>query len=206
MGFEVLGDNDSPVMPIMLYNPAKIPAFSRECLKQNVSPSKCCVQGFCCYAFVVNKLVPILNHSRSGCCCNGSIPGDPTTVGKSTYMHIRFSFQGRPTQSLGGNCLVLILLAAKVDLLFWLFLGFNHYFLCIIWFLCPKIISFWCLLNVCVIQVISRVGDLVGIKYFPAESNKQEQDESSKKLHWDKEDSECQAVSEKGKLAKPDYK
>jgi serine palmitoyltransferase len=39
MGFEVLGDNDSPVMPIMLYNPAKIPAFSRECLKKNVSPS-----------------------------------------------------------------------------------------------------------------------------------------------------------------------
>lgn len=39
MGFEVLGDNDSPVMPIMLYNPAKIPAFSRECLRQNVSAS-----------------------------------------------------------------------------------------------------------------------------------------------------------------------
>jgi serine palmitoyltransferase len=37
MGFEVLGDNDSPVMPIMLYNPAKIPAFSRECLRQAVS-------------------------------------------------------------------------------------------------------------------------------------------------------------------------
>ncbi|KAG6516180.1 long chain base biosynthesis protein 2a-like [Zingiber officinale] len=37
MGFEVLGDNDSPIMPIMLYNPAKIPAFSRECLKQNVA-------------------------------------------------------------------------------------------------------------------------------------------------------------------------
>ncbi|XP_039133623.1 long chain base biosynthesis protein 2d-like [Dioscorea cayenensis subsp. rotundata] len=37
MGFEVLGDEDSPVMPIMLYNPAKIPAFSRECLKQNVA-------------------------------------------------------------------------------------------------------------------------------------------------------------------------
>ncbi|KAJ4973965.1 hypothetical protein NE237_007139 [Protea cynaroides] len=37
MGFEVLGDYDSPVMPIMLYNPAKIPAFSRECLKQNVA-------------------------------------------------------------------------------------------------------------------------------------------------------------------------
>ncbi|CAL9117920.1 unnamed protein product [Musa textilis] len=37
MGFEVLGDSDSPVMPIMLYNPAKIPAFSRECLRQNVA-------------------------------------------------------------------------------------------------------------------------------------------------------------------------
>uniref|UniRef100_A0ACD5YB31 Uncharacterized protein n=1 Tax=Avena sativa TaxID=4498 RepID=A0ACD5YB31_AVESA len=37
MGFEVLGDNDSPVMPIMLYNFAKMPAFSRECLRQNVA-------------------------------------------------------------------------------------------------------------------------------------------------------------------------
>ncbi|RZC93506.1 hypothetical protein C5167_007315 [Papaver somniferum] len=37
MGFEVLGDFDSPVMPIMLYNPSKIPAFSRECLKRNVA-------------------------------------------------------------------------------------------------------------------------------------------------------------------------
>ncbi|XP_078433382.1 long chain base biosynthesis protein 2a-like [Wolffia australiana] len=37
MGFEVLGDNDSPVMPIMLYNPAKIPAFSRECLAREVA-------------------------------------------------------------------------------------------------------------------------------------------------------------------------
>ena len=42
MGFEVLGDNDSPVMPIMLYNPAKIPAFSRECLRQNVSTHGIC--------------------------------------------------------------------------------------------------------------------------------------------------------------------
>ena len=37
MGFEVLGDQDSPVMPIMLYNPSKIIAFSRECFKRNVS-------------------------------------------------------------------------------------------------------------------------------------------------------------------------
>ncbi|CAH8386313.1 unnamed protein product [Eruca vesicaria subsp. sativa] len=37
MGFEVLGDNDSPVMPIMLYHPAKIPAFSRECFRENIA-------------------------------------------------------------------------------------------------------------------------------------------------------------------------
>ncbi|GAQ81699.1 Long-Chain Base 1 [Klebsormidium nitens] len=37
LGVEVLGDEDSPVMPVMLYNPAKIPAFSRECLKRNIA-------------------------------------------------------------------------------------------------------------------------------------------------------------------------
>lgn len=37
MGCEVLGDQDSPVMPIMLYNPAKIPAFSRECFKRKLA-------------------------------------------------------------------------------------------------------------------------------------------------------------------------
>lgn len=31
MGVQTLGDWDSPVIPIMLYNPAKIAAFSREC-------------------------------------------------------------------------------------------------------------------------------------------------------------------------------
>jgi len=37
LGCEVLGDADSPVMPIMLYNPGKIPAFSRECLARNLA-------------------------------------------------------------------------------------------------------------------------------------------------------------------------
>lgn len=37
LGCEVIGDPDSPIMPIMLYNPAKIPAFSRECFKRNVA-------------------------------------------------------------------------------------------------------------------------------------------------------------------------
>merc|ERR1711871_618355 len=33
IGCGVLGDYDSPVIPIMLFNPTKIGAFSRECLK-----------------------------------------------------------------------------------------------------------------------------------------------------------------------------
>ena len=37
MGFHVLGDYGSPVVPIMLYQPAKIAAFSRECLKRNIA-------------------------------------------------------------------------------------------------------------------------------------------------------------------------
>merc|ERR1712000_64324 len=31
MGCRVLSDADSPVIPVMLYNPSKMPAFSREC-------------------------------------------------------------------------------------------------------------------------------------------------------------------------------
>ena len=37
MGLQVLGDADSPVMPILLYNPTKIAAFSRECLKRGLA-------------------------------------------------------------------------------------------------------------------------------------------------------------------------
>lgn len=37
MQLEVLGDWDSPVIPILLYNPTKIAAFSRECFKRGVS-------------------------------------------------------------------------------------------------------------------------------------------------------------------------
>lgn len=35
-GCEVYGDKDSPVIPLMLYNPTKIAAFSRECLARGV--------------------------------------------------------------------------------------------------------------------------------------------------------------------------
>eukprot|EP00937_MAST-01D_sp_MAST-1D-sp2_P001767 g1767.t1 len=37
LGLEVFGDWNSPIMPVMLYNPAKIPAFSRECLKRGLA-------------------------------------------------------------------------------------------------------------------------------------------------------------------------
>ncbi|KAK7395971.1 hypothetical protein VNO78_16619 [Psophocarpus tetragonolobus] len=95
MGFEVLGDDDSPVMPIMLYNPAKIPAFSRECLRQNVA--------------VVTAAFPAtpLLLARARICISAS--------------------------------------HSREDL-------------------------------VKALEVISRVGDLVGIKYFPVEPLKQQQE------------------------------
>lgn len=37
LGLTVFGDDASPVVPAMLYNPAKMPAFSRECLKRNLA-------------------------------------------------------------------------------------------------------------------------------------------------------------------------
>jgi len=36
-GFQVFGSPDSPIIPIMLYHPGKIPAFSRECLARNLA-------------------------------------------------------------------------------------------------------------------------------------------------------------------------
>ncbi|KAF8408490.1 hypothetical protein HHK36_007645 [Tetracentron sinense] len=95
-GFEVLGDNDSPVMPIMLYNPAKIPAFSRECLKQNVA-----------VVTVAFPATPLL-LARARICISASHTKEDLNKG---------------------------------------------------------------------LEVIDRVGDLVGIKYFPAEPEKQQQEE-----------------------------
>jgi serine palmitoyltransferase len=37
MGLHVLGRYDSPIIPVMLYNPTKIAAFSRECLKRGLA-------------------------------------------------------------------------------------------------------------------------------------------------------------------------
>nr|GMD16739.1 receptor-like protein EIX2 [Ipomoea batatas] len=104
MGFEVLGDNDSPVMPIMLYNPAKIPAFSRECLKQNVA-----------VVTVAFPATPLL-LARARICISAA--------------HTRED-----------------LLKA--------------------------------------LEVISRVGDMVGIKYFPADSYKQQLEDNPNRVKLD---------------------
>lgn len=37
MDLHVMGQYDSPIMPVMLYNPTKIAAFSRECLKRGLA-------------------------------------------------------------------------------------------------------------------------------------------------------------------------
>jgi serine palmitoyltransferase len=36
-GFQVYGDDNSPVVPIMLYYPAKVAAFSRECIRREIA-------------------------------------------------------------------------------------------------------------------------------------------------------------------------
>ena len=36
MGVETLGDDGSPVVPMLVYHPTKLACFSRECLKRNV--------------------------------------------------------------------------------------------------------------------------------------------------------------------------
>ena len=37
LGLHVYGDMDSPIIPVLIYQPAKIVAFSRECLKRGVA-------------------------------------------------------------------------------------------------------------------------------------------------------------------------
>ncbi|KAH0892835.1 hypothetical protein HID58_055264 [Brassica napus] len=101
MGFKVLGDVDSPVMPIMLYHPAKIPAFSRECLRENVAIA---VVGF---------------------------PATPLMLGRARIC-ISASH-------------------SKQDL-------------------------------IKALEVISKVGDLTGVKYFPAAPKKQEEEKDTIKL------------------------
>lgn len=43
LGFQVYGNFDSPVIPVMIYHPAKAGAFSQECLKRNIAV---CIAGY----------------------------------------------------------------------------------------------------------------------------------------------------------------
>ncbi|OEL31738.1 Long chain base biosynthesis protein 2d [Dichanthelium oligosanthes] len=123
MGFEVLGDNDSPVMPIMLYNPAKIPAFSRECLRQNVA-----------VVTVAFPATPLL-LARARICISASHSREDLIKGlEATYSVVMITIQ-------------------VIELNF---------------------MPIW--------QVISKVGDLVGIKYFPVEQEKSTAVEKLKKI------------------------
>lgn len=97
MGFEVLGDNDSPVMPIMLYNPSKIPAFSRECLKRKVSVSLFSFP-IISFSYVVSFHLTstfLSIHEKSGCCGDGCFPGHSIIVGSCSDLHFCFSFKRR---------------------------------------------------------------------------------------------------------------
>lgn len=60
IGLTVLGHFDSPVMPVMLYNPTKIAAFSRECYKRGLAVV---VVGF--------PAVPILSSRARFCISAG---------------------------------------------------------------------------------------------------------------------------------------
>uniref|UniRef100_A0A6B2L2A3 serine C-palmitoyltransferase n=1 Tax=Arcella intermedia TaxID=1963864 RepID=A0A6B2L2A3_9EUKA len=64
-GFQVYGDKDSPVIPLMLYYPSKIAAFSRECLKRNIA---CVVVGF--------PATPLLMSRARFCISAGHTKGD----------------------------------------------------------------------------------------------------------------------------------
>jgi len=53
LGCEVYGEWDSPVIPVMIYNPTKIAAFSRECLKRGVRAVRCAArEGVGCWAWL----------------------------------------------------------------------------------------------------------------------------------------------------------
>jgi len=52
-GFHVLGDEDSPVIPIMCYYSGKIPALSRLCLEKNLAVV---LVGFPATALVLSRM------------------------------------------------------------------------------------------------------------------------------------------------------
>ncbi|XP_048841186.1 serine palmitoyltransferase 2-like [Brienomyrus brachyistius] len=76
MGFIIYGNNDSPVVPVMLYMPAKIGAFSREMLKRNIGVV---VVGF--------PATPII-ESRARFCVSAAHTRDMLDVALSTISEV----------------------------------------------------------------------------------------------------------------------
>ncbi|ORX49857.1 PLP-dependent transferase [Hesseltinella vesiculosa] len=62
MGFIVYGDHGSPVVPLLLFNPAKIPAFSRELLKRGIAV---CVVGYPATPIVTSRARFCLSASHT---------------------------------------------------------------------------------------------------------------------------------------------
>jgi serine palmitoyltransferase len=97
MGCEVLGDTDSPVMPVMLYNPGKISAFSRECLARHLAMV---VVGF--------PATPLL-LSRARVCISASHTREELEAALRVLddvvdlLGIRYSGKKRPASKLHAN-------------------------------------------------------------------------------------------------------
>jgi len=89
MGLEVFGDWDSPIMPIMLYNPAKIAAFSRECLARDLAVV---VVGFPATPLVLSRARFCISagHSRADLADALRKIDDVATILKLKYRHSTF--------------------------------------------------------------------------------------------------------------------
>ncbi|KAF8408469.1 hypothetical protein HHK36_007623 [Tetracentron sinense] len=125
MGFEVLGDNDSPIMPIMLYNPAKFLPSHESASNRSESTI---LKTYCKFWYMMPRLSQTIDAScfLSVAVVTVAFPATPLLLARA-----RICISASHT---------------KEDLIKGL-------------------------------EVIDRVGDLVGIKYFPAEPEKQQQEE-----------------------------
>ena len=86
MGAHVLGDWDSPVVPLMLCNPAKIPAFSHECLKRNVR---------CVYPFDAAYCMTIYANIFAARGCRGRVSSYTASAFEGPVLHICSSYSCR---------------------------------------------------------------------------------------------------------------
>ena len=99
LGCEVLGDRDSPVMPVMLYNPGKIPAFSRECLARHLAVV---VVGFPATPLLLSRarICISASHSREDLTAALGVMADIVSL-----LGLRYLAQEPPARLLGGGAL-----------------------------------------------------------------------------------------------------